>query len=1028
MKAVIGALRAVLGMDTVAFEAGVGKAQKELSKLNRSFQSAAKSLESVGKTMTVAITAPIAAMGVVTLRAAANFEEGMNRVQAATGATAGEFKALSALALKIGSTTQFSASQAAGALEMLAKNGLNVTQILDGAADATVKLAQANGAELAPAADVVTDIMNQFGKKAGDMGGVVDQVTGTLIASKFGFDDYKLAIGQAGGVAGKVGVSFEDFNAALAVTSSSFASGSDAGTSFKTFLTKLSPTSKEAQEAVKAMRLEFFDATGAMLPMEKIADNLKRALGGLSDEARTNVATKIFGTDSMRTALALASGGADAIRKMREEIAKIDAGDQAATRMKGFNGAVRSLTASIEALQIAIGASGILEWATRMVNALTGFTLMLSRLNPEILKFGTIAAGVAAALGPLILSVGLVVGALGKIPMVLSRVVPAFAPIIALAAPWVAVTVAVVAAVAAVALFADKIPVTSSGAITLADAVRGVTKELGLLFQLVKDNSGWLGRIFDLSDLDSLAPKLRAAFDSLSITGMVQSTAKEIDMIAGLFMGLYEVIVATFKFDGPLIEVENLAKSVQKIVAEWVNESIRLLNWLRAKVGSDPLPLLPIPEFVAKNASAMERAGQAIGEAWKRGLNQTMATDSLNRMIAEARDQSLLRRAGSQSTTPPESGTPSIPVVSGPAPGGGKGGGANPLGGGGGGDNAVKKLREFIEASARAVEVEKMANRERAVSEALYRAQSLAKEAGRKLTDDETAAITRNVLALENAKVASEERTRLENLAKSTIEDTKTAQEKYNDVLRDLNTLLQQGAISQAQFDAARKLAVENMGKNSGGWSTQWQEFADAVSGAARSVASDLLNLDNDIGTTLANMAKRIAEFALEILVLQPIFDAIGKMIKGAFSTSGGGGGGGIGDLIGMGISMLGSAFGGMSGGGSLDPSFTSSSFGGPRAAGGAVDPGHWYRINELGQEEFRPGTRGQVISNRDLSDIGGGSGGGTFNQYNQIHPDVRQTARAVVMDMFPMLAEAGAAKALHDRKRGGRTKEAYKR
>ena len=52
-------------------------------------------------------------------------------------------------------------------------------------------------------------------------------------------------------VAGTSGVEIEDFLTVLAATSSSFASGSDAGTSFKTFLQRLTPESKKAAADVE---------------------------------------------------------------------------------------------------------------------------------------------------------------------------------------------------------------------------------------------------------------------------------------------------------------------------------------------------------------------------------------------------------------------------------------------------------------------------------------------------------------------------------------------------------------------------------------------------------------------------------------------------------------------------------------------------------------------------------------------------------------------------------------------------------
>jgi len=1028
MNSIIGALRAVLGMDTVAFEKGIGVAQKQISGLNRTFQSVAKDMDKVGKVMSVAVSAPLLAMRAVTTKTAADFEEGMNKVQAATQATAAEFTALTTKAREIGKTTAFSATEAASAMEALAKNGLTTKQILDGAAQATVDLAAANGAQLAPAADIVTDTMNNFGKTAADLPGVVSNITGALIASKFGFDDYKLAMGQAAGVAGKVGVTFEDFNAALAATSSSFASGSDAGTSFKTFLTKLSPTSIEAKQAMQALKLEFYDSNGAMLSMEKIAGNLQGAFKELSDEARTSSATKIFGTDSMRTALALATAGTAGIRKMREEIAKVSASDQAEVRLRGFNGAMRQLKSAAESLQLAIGDSGLLATATKFVNVLTDLTRRLAALNPEVLKFATIASSVAIAIGPVLVGVSAITSAFGKMMVMLSRAVPLLAGVMVAVGPWAALAAAITVAVGAVVLFSDQIPISTDGAYMLSDALAGLGAEAARMAAQIEPAMQSLREIG--IDLPAIAAKIGGVWSTVAgvvvdaLAGVARYVISIVDSLGGLFMALKNVVVATFNFEGPLLSVEEFAKDVQRAVAKWVNEAIAVMNWLREKIGKDPLPLLPIPDFVSKNAKAMEEAGAKIADAWRKGFDSRLIGDAMDRVSRDANTAAINRQIGAPGPDFPISNKPA-PVA--PPPGGGRGGAGLAGGGGGGQESALKKLKEFMAENARAIELERMSAEQRQISEALYKAEALAKEAGVKLTKDDTDAITANVLALRAAKTATDEKERMDALAKTTIEEATSAQEKYNKLIADLTTLYSAGAISQDQYLKAQELARENMRGGKGEWSTQWAEFADAVSGAAKSVAMDLLDTDKTLGEMLASMAKRIAQFALEILVLQPIFDAIGKMIKGSLS---GGSGGGIGDLIGMAISALGMFAGGSSAGtgagGSTNASYGGGmSYGGPRAEGGSVSPGQWYKINERGEEGFVPQVPGQIISHRDMMDIGKT---GDFYQTNNIHPDVRQTARAQVMDMLPMIKDAAAGHVKGLRQRGGPMKAAFSR
>lgn len=400
MASVIGDLRVILGLDSAAFQQGLRNATTSLRGIGQNMQR-------IGQNMTLAVTGPLAGFGGLALKSAGDFEASMNRVQAALGASAKEMTSLEAAALKMGETTQFRASQAADAIEILAKNGLDASQILGGALEASMLLAASSGAELADAGDLATDVMLQFGKKAEDLTGLVDGMTGALLESKFGFDDYRLAIAQAGGVAGGLGVEFEDFNAVIAGTSALFASGSDAGTSYKTFLQRLVPASGPAADAIRELGLEFFNADGSMKSMAEVAEELRVGLAGLSDEAKNDALSTIFGTDALRTAIGLAEQGADGINRLKDAIGDASATEQAEARMAGFNGEMLKLKSAIEALMLAIANSGILERATKFTQEFTAIILRIKETNPELLQLGVAIAAVTAALGPVVMAIGL---------------------------------------------------------------------------------------------------------------------------------------------------------------------------------------------------------------------------------------------------------------------------------------------------------------------------------------------------------------------------------------------------------------------------------------------------------------------------------------------------------------------------------------------------------------------------------------------------------------------------------------------
>lgn len=109
-----------------------------------------------------AISGSIIKIGTDAVQTFMGFEKTMSGVSAVLTPTKQDFTELSTLARKLGKDTTYSAQEAAGMMEMLAKNGINARQILDGAADASLNLAAATGAQLSQAADIASSAMTVF--------------------------------------------------------------------------------------------------------------------------------------------------------------------------------------------------------------------------------------------------------------------------------------------------------------------------------------------------------------------------------------------------------------------------------------------------------------------------------------------------------------------------------------------------------------------------------------------------------------------------------------------------------------------------------------------------------------------------------------------------------------------------------------------------------------------------------------------------------------------------------------------------
>lgn len=610
VTAVIGALRVDLSLGTSGWSSGIRDVRRDATGFEAQMQKIGKRMGSIGQTMTSGITAPLLGLGGAVAKFAGDFEKQMNAVGIATQASSAQMKQMNDMALELGKSTVFSASESASAMEMLAKNGVGVTDILNGAAKAAVDLAAATGSQLDPAANAISDTMQQFKMSAKDLPDVINQITGAVNESKLDFIDFQQAAAQAGGVAGSLGVTFADFNAVLAGTSALFGSGSDAGTSFKTFLTTLVPKSTAAATAMEKYGLKFFDAQGKMKSMSAIAQNLQESLSGLSAEARTEVLKDIFGVDAMRTAVGLMDLGAAGLDKIAGKIKATDAAAQSAERMKGFNAQMEQLGGSLETLAIRIGQSGFLAMVTEAVKWIADLVDVMSEASPQTLNFALGVAAVAAALGPIL--------------MILSPIVTAVGALVGIFSGWAtAVGAAATAAGGFLPLLTPLLPI-----------IAGIAAAAGAAY-LVWKNWGTIGPMlqgFGTAIVDALGPSVMNM-----LTAFKEAAVALWDSISG--SDLAEVLSGLGKFQALIVQSLGAAipgvlkalgaafSAVFNMIAETVRIIVALFqgDWAGAWTAAGNL-VKAFANGVGGIFSGLHTAAMAMMEAMVKGIDAWLGT------------------------------------------------------------------------------------------------------------------------------------------------------------------------------------------------------------------------------------------------------------------------------------------------------------------------------------------------------------------------------------------------------------------
>ena len=351
--------------------------------------------EKVGRTLTVAGLVVAAGVGLAISRFA-DFDQAMSAAGAASNATAGDLAKLREAALQAGQDTQYSAVEAANGITELAKAGVSVKDILGGGLKGALDLAAAGQMEVGKAAELAAISMKQFKLTGDQLPHVADLLAAGAGKAVGSVEDLGMALKQSGQVAAGTGLTIDETTGALSAFASAGLIGSDAGTSFKSMLQRLTPQSAEARAEMQRLGISAYDAQGNFVGLEKFAGNLQTALSGLTAEQRNSAMATIFGSDAVRAAAVLYDEGADGIHKWVASVN--DAGfaqRQAARLTDNWRGDIERLGGALDTALIQ-GGSGANSALRSLTQTAEGAIAAFSGLPPS-LQSATVYAGAATA-------------------------------------------------------------------------------------------------------------------------------------------------------------------------------------------------------------------------------------------------------------------------------------------------------------------------------------------------------------------------------------------------------------------------------------------------------------------------------------------------------------------------------------------------------------------------------------------------------------------------------------------------------
>ena len=296
------------------------------------------------------------------------FDTSMSKVGAISGATAEDMELLRDKAKEMGSSTKFTASEAADAMNYMAMAGWKTEDMLGGI-DGIMNLAAASGSDLATTSDIVTDALTAMGYSAKDSGELADVMAAASSNANTNVELLGESFKYVAPVAGSMGSSMEDLSIALGLMANSGIKGSQAGNSLKNGLVNLvKPTEQQtiAMEKLGLMTTE----TVKTVDSEKLAKAQTRVKDKTLDlekaQIKVNEAVSKYGEDSSQaqTAMLNLEGAQNNLTEAQRELNVVQEGTikTVSTGQSAFvdeYGNMKSLRDIMEVLRSTMGAVNV---------------------------------------------------------------------------------------------------------------------------------------------------------------------------------------------------------------------------------------------------------------------------------------------------------------------------------------------------------------------------------------------------------------------------------------------------------------------------------------------------------------------------------------------------------------------------------------------------------------------------------------------------------------------------------------------
>lgn len=436
----MGSAVAYLLLDTTNFNTALNGAQNGLV-------AAGAKMASAGATMTATVTRGLVKLGQTAVTESANFESAMAQVRATMLKSTDEFNSemgtvmlgagenmreftgnLTDFALEMASTTKFTATETAAALNYMALAGYNTQESMEMLPN-VLNLAAAGAMDLALASDMVTDTQKAFGLSAERTKQLVDEMAKAASTGNTNVQQLGEAFLTIGGLARDLNGGFvtladgtqasvdgiQELEVALTAMANAGIKSGEAGTHMRNVLLKLSSPTSDGTKQLHKLGVEVFDAQGKMKSLNTIFGDLSTSLGKLTQKEKLQAIGDLFNVRDTATIEALLNAVGQDWDKIGESILKSKdaAQEMADIQLDNLNGQITILKSGLQTVAIEFGnlmlpaIKKVVEWVQKLSKWLNSLD---DAQKKTVMRFALIAA----AIGPVLLVMGRLIALIGS--------------------------------------------------------------------------------------------------------------------------------------------------------------------------------------------------------------------------------------------------------------------------------------------------------------------------------------------------------------------------------------------------------------------------------------------------------------------------------------------------------------------------------------------------------------------------------------------------------------------------------------